>query len=204
MIEWIIDVIESVGLLGVAFLSFLEVVIPIIPSEIVLPFSGFVASRGDLGLIGVIVAATIGSVAGSVVLYYLADWFGWERIQAIVSKYGKYLGVKQKDVDKAADYFDSHENWFVLFGRFIPGVRSVIAIPAGLRKMPIASFVGISTIGAAVWNIILVYAGFRLGEDYEKIEEWIGPVSKVVVVLVVLGAIGWIAYRRFSEKKPTK
>ena len=201
MIEWIIDIIESIGLLGVAFLSFLEVVIPIIPSEIVLPFSGFVASRGDLGLIGVIIAATVGSVAGSVVLYYLADWFGWERIQAIVAKYGKYLGVKQKDVDKAADYFDSHENWFVLFGRFIPGVRSVIAIPAGLRKMPITSFVVISTIGAAVGNIILVYAGYRLGEDYEQIEHYIGPASKIIAAIVVLGAVGWIVYRRLQDKE---
>src|SRR6056297_1106489 len=140
MIDWIISVIESVGYLGVAFLSMLEVVIPIIPSEVVLPFSGFAAADGSLGLVGVIVAATLGSVLGSVILYYVAVWFGWDRILDITTKYGRYLGVKQKDIEKAGDYFEKYEYKFVFFGRFIPGVRSVIAIPAGLKKMPLLPF----------------------------------------------------------------
>ena len=107
-----------------------------------------------------------------------------------------------RDRDKAAELFDKHDNWFVFFGRFIPGVRSVIAIPAGLREMPIVSFVIITTIGASVWNIVLVYAGFRLGENYEMIEEYIGPISKFIAVAIIAGGAGWIIYRRLSERRP--
>lgn len=192
MIDWIISVIEAVGYVGVAFLSMLEVVIPIIPSEIVLPFSGFTAAEGNLNLIGVIIAATIGSVIGSVILYYLADWFGWERIELLTAKYGKYLGVKQKDVDKAGEYFERYEYKFVFFGRFIPGVRSVIAIPAGLVRMPLLPFMGITAVGALLWNIVLVYAGYRLREDYDKIEAYISPISKIVLVLLILAGAYWL------------
>ena len=201
MVDWIVDVIEQVGYAGVAFLSMLEVVIPIIPSEIVLPFSGFAAERGDLTLLGVIIAATVGSVIGSLILYYIAVWFGWERIDQITEKYGRYLGVKRKDIDKAGDYFEKYEYRFVFFGRFIPGVRSVIAIPAGLRKMPVGGFTLMTTLGALIWNIALVYAGYALGADYERIEEYISPVSKVVAAAVVLGGLVWLYQVRKKNKK---
>ncbi len=200
MIDWIISVIESVGYGGVAFLSMIEVVIPIIPSEVVLPFSGFVASRGELTLIGVIVAATIGSVIGSLILYYIAKAFGWERIDAITAKYGKYLGVKQKDIDVAGDYFEKYEYRFVFFGRFIPGVRSVIAIPAGLKDMDVKGFAAMTALGALIWNVGLVYAGYVLGDQYEKIEGYLQPISYVVVALVLLGAGYWLLRVRKSNK----
>ena len=192
MIDWITQLIEDIGYLGVAFLSMLEVVIPIIPSEVVLPFSGFAASQGSLNIVGVIIAATMGSVLGSVVLYYIALWFGWERIDRITEKYGKYLGVKQTDIDKAGDFFETYEYKFVFFGRFIPGVRSVIAIPAGLKRMPIVGFAAVTAAGALIWNIGLILAGYLLGDQYHKIENYIGMVSKIIVALVLLGGLYWL------------
>ncbi len=201
MINWIIDIIESVGYLGVAFLSMIEVVIPIIPSEVVLPFSGFAASRGELSLLIIIIVATVGSVIGSLVLYYVAMLFGWERIDAITKKYGKYLGVKQKDIDRAGEFFEKYEYKFVFFGRFIPGVRSVIAIPAGLKKMPLKGFTLMTALGALIWNIALVSAGYWLGHDYDRIEGYIGPVSNVVVGLLLVGAAVWVIHVRKKNKR---
>lgn len=192
MVEWIINIIESVGYVGVAALSALEVIIPIIPSEVVLPFSGFAAEKGELTYVGVLVAATVGSVIGSLVLYYVARLFGWERIDLITKKYGKYIGVKQKDIDAAGDYFEKREKSFIFFGRFIPGVRSVIAIPAGLRGMNVRDFTILTTLGALVWNIVLVTAGYQLGAEYDRIEKYISPISKVMVALVVVGAAIWL------------
>lgn len=134
-------------------------------------------------------------------MYYIAVWFGWERIDQITEKYGRYLGVKRKDIDKAGDYFEKYEYRFVFFGRFIPGVRSVIAIPAGLRKMPVGGFTLMTTLGALIWNIALVYAGYALGADYERIEEYISPVSKVVAAAVVLGGLVWLYQVRKKNKK---
>ncbi len=189
MIEWITEVINSVGYAGVAFLSALEVVIPIIPSEVVLPFSGFAASQGDMNLVGVILAATAGSTIGSLILYYFAQFFGWKRLNLLVDRWGSLLGVKSKDLESAGDYFEKYEYKFVFFGRFIPGVRSVIAVPAGLKGMSVIGFSVMTTIGALLWNIALVYAGYKLGDNYHAVEEWLGPVSKIVAATVFVVAI---------------
>lgn len=200
MVDWIVQVIDSMGYIGVTFLVTLEVVIPIIPSEIILPFSGFTASQGELSFVGVLVASTLGALLGALIIYYVAKLIGWERVDYITNRFGKYVGVKQKDIDKAGEYFDKYSNWVVLFGRFIPGVRSVVAIPAGLRSMPIFTFILLTIIGSFIWNLGLVTAGYLLGENYDRIEGYISPVSKIVLATIIIYVAYWV-YTKYKKNK---
>ena len=150
--EWVTDVIDRLGYVGVALLIALENLFPPIPSEIVLPFAGFVASDGDANLIGMIVAATIGSLVGAWILYGIAAWIGEVRLRAFVKRYGKWLRLTNEDIDKAERWFDRRGVVTVLVGRCIPLIRSLVSIPAGFRRMPFATFTLYTAIGSAIWN----------------------------------------------------
>lgn len=167
--EWAIDVVETLGYVGVAFLVFVENVFPPIPSEVVLAVSGFVASRGDATVPGMIVASTAGSLAGALVLYGAAAWFGPERLRVVVVRYHRWHRVTERDLDHAEGWFDRWSTTAVLVCRCIPLVRSLISIPAGLRRMPMGPFVLYTTVGSLVWNSIFIVAGYLLGERWEEI-----------------------------------
>ncbi len=147
--DWVTEVIDQLGYLGVAFLVALENVFPPIPSEVVLPFAGFVASDGGATLIGMIIAATIGSLVGALVLYGFAAWIGPERLDRFLLTYGKWFRLTSADVRKSEAWFDRHSNSAVLICRCIPLVRSLISIPAGFRRMPLGRFVLYTTLGVA-------------------------------------------------------
>ena len=196
--DWVIDVIDTLSYLGVALLVALENVFPPIPSEIVLPFAGVVARRGGATLPGMIVAATIGSVVGALVLYGVAAAFGPERLRALVERYGKWFRLTLDDIDRAERWFDRRAIVAVLIGRCVPLIRSLVSIPAGFRRMPLPTFLLYTVVGSLIWNTGLIGAGYILGEEdrWRRIEDVMGYVQ-YLVILGILVAIGWYVWTRF-------
>jgi membrane protein DedA with SNARE-associated domain len=183
---WVQDVIERLGAVGVALLVVLENVFPPIPSEIVLPFAGFVAQRGDGSVLVMIVAATIGAVVGALVLYGVAALIGPARLTAFISRFGRWFGVKPADLARAEAWFDRHAVAAVLLGRCVPLIRSVVSVPAGFRRMRLAPFVVLTAIGSAVWNTALIGAGAILGDQWERVEPYVAVLQWIVIASIVL------------------
>ena len=194
--DWVTEVINSLGYLGVALLVALENVFPPIPSEIVLPFAGFVASDGDANLIGMIVAATIGSLIGALILYGVSAWVGPDRVGQLVVRYGRWLRLTTDDVVKAERWFDRYSNRAVLVCRCIPLIRSLISIPAGFRRMPLAQFVVYTTIGSAIWNSALIGAGYLLRSSWKDVEPVLSWFQYIVVAVIIVGAAWFVWSRR--------
>jgi membrane protein DedA with SNARE-associated domain len=155
MFEWITGFMNSMGYIAILFLMFLENVFPPIPSELIMPLAGFTASQGKLTLIGVIIAGTIGSVLGTLPLYYVGHVIGEERLKKWAEKHGKWLTVSPDDIENASRWFQRHGNIAVLVGRLVPGVRSLIAVPAGIAKMSMPLFLAYSAVGSAMWTTCL-------------------------------------------------
>ena len=194
----VVDVIESIGEVGVGALLALETVLPPIPSEVVLPFAGFAAASGRIDPVLAWVAATIGSLVGAYILYGLGRTVSYERLEELAGRRW-FILFGQRDLARGHRFFERHGSAIVLVGRFIPLVRSVVSVPAGLDRMPLGRFTVLTAAGSGVWNALFIWAGYRLGEDYATVEGWISPVSKGVVVLVVLGLVG-LALRRRREQ----
>jgi membrane protein DedA with SNARE-associated domain len=188
---WIEYLIEAFGALGVALLMTLENLFPPIPSEFILPFAGFLVGRGELGFLPALVASTAGSLSGALILYALGRWGG----RNLILRYGRFLRVKEADLDRAEGWFDKYDQWVILFGRMVPGVRSVVSIPAGMLRTPFLQFVLLTTAGSAAWNALLLGAGWYLGENWQQIQGIVGSVSNFVLILVavalVCAAIWW-------------
>ena len=193
--SWVQDVIESLGYLGVALLVIAENVFPPIPSEIVLPFAGFVARRGDGSVVVMVIASTIGSVLGALILYAIAAAIGPERIHSFVVRFGKWFGVKESDMVRAEAWFDRRSNVAVLVGRCVPLIRSLVSIPAGFRRMRFVPFVMLTAIGSAVWNVALIGAGAALGDQWDRVGDYVGVFQWIVIAALVA------AVARFSLTK---
>ena len=158
--DWVIDVIDRLGYAGVALLTCVENVFPPIPSEVVLPAAGIHARDGRSALAAMIVAATIGSVVGAWILYGFAGWIGPVRLRAFVIRRGRWLGLKESDLDKAESWFDSRQDLAVMVCRCVPLVRSLVSIPAGFRHMNLARFTIYTAFGSLVWNAALITLGY--------------------------------------------
>jgi len=188
---WIEYLIENFGALGVALLMILENLFPPIPSEFILPFAGFLVGRGELGFLPALVASTAGSLSGALILYALGRWGG----RSLILRYGRFLRVKEADLDRAEGWFDKYDQWVILFGRMVPGVRSVVSIPAGMLRTSFLQFVLLTTAGSAAWNALLLGAGWYLGENWQQIQGIVGSVSNFVLILVAVAlacaAIWW-------------
>lgn len=200
--DWVTRVIDAIGYLGVAFLVALENVFPPIPSEVVLPAAGFWAKEhgGIAPLIGMIVAATAGSVIGAWILYYVARTIGRDRLKGLIDRHGRWLGIKVKDVDRAERWFDDREQLAVLVCRCVPLVRSLVSIPAGFSEMPIGRFTLYTAIGSAVWNTALILVGYAAHEYQEEVESVIGYVQYVVLLVIVI-AVAWFLWKRAIQPR---
>lgn len=198
--EWVTKIVETLGYTGVAFLVALENVFPPIPSEAILPLAGFVAGQGKASLIGMIAAATLGSTIGALILYGIAAWIGPDRLHAFVVKYGRWFGIKERDMVRAEEWFDKRSDAAVLLGRCVPIIRSVVSVPAGFRRMPIIRFIILTAIGSTVWNTALVVAGYVLGDRWEQVEGVVGIFQYVVIAGIAAG-IGWFAWTRWIRPK---
>ena len=190
---WVQDVIEQLGYLGVALLVVLENVFPPIPSEIVLPFAGFVAQQGSDSVVLMILAATVGSVIGALIMYWIAAIIGDERLHAFTRRFGKWVQIREADLTRAEEWFDRHAMSAVLVGRCVPLIRSVVSIPAGFRRMKLIPYIAYTFLGSLVWNIALVGAGAVLGENWERVEPVVATFQWIVIV-VILAGLARLAY----------
>ena len=185
MADWIFSIVDRLGAPGVGFLIFLENVIPPIPSELILPLAGFRARLGTLDLWWVWPAATAGSVLGALVLYAVGALLGYERVYALSGKRWFILSSR-KDLERGRTLMESHGGKIVLLARCVPLIRSVVSIPAGIDRMPLPRFLLLTTIGSGVWNAIFIGLGWILGDNWGRVQGWLGPVSYVVLGFVVV------------------
>lgn len=198
---WVLIIMEKFGYLGIIFAMFAENVFPPIPSELIMPAAGFAVARGDLNLILVILAGTLGSVIGALPLYYLGRLLNEDRLMVFTEKYGKYVFVKPSDIRSSSVWFDKHGSKAVFFGRMVPGIRSFISIPAGMSKMPILPFLVFTALGSSIWTSLLTIAGYYFGENYEVIETMLAPYSKGFLLLAVVIIIAWFIKRRLMARR---
>lgn len=200
MTDWVTDVIDALGYLGVAVLVALESVFPPIPSEVVLPLAGFSAGRGQASLPGMVAAATAGSVVGAWLLYGVSAWVGPDRLRRFVIRFGRWLRIGADDLDRAEGWFDRRADAAVLLGRCAPLIRSLISVPAGFRRMPLLRFTAYTAVGSLVWNVALISAGAILGDRWHEVGDVIGLLQ--AVVLLALGAAAALVVWRRVVRPP--
>ena len=201
MVDWITELVTDLGYPGLALLMLIENVFPPIPSELVMPLGGFLVSEGQLALPGVVFVGTLGSVAGSLVLFYLGRLFPPDRIQNWVGRHGRWLLLTVDDVKKAYGWFDRHGRAAVFFARLVPGVRSLISLPAGSSSMRLGPFLLYTALGAAVWSAALAYGGMLLGDQYERLSHLLRQATYVVIALLLLVAARWVV-QRLRKRRP--
>jgi membrane protein DedA with SNARE-associated domain len=187
VIEFAVDVINQIGLIGAGLLVALEVIVPPIPSEAILLLTGFNVALERFGFIEALIATTIGSLVGATLLYFLGFAFTEDRLEKIVGKYGKFVGLPLKDLKKTMNWFRRYGSALVLFGRMIPIIRSLVSIPAGLVKMNLGKFYFFTSIGALAWNSIWISIGFNLGENWQVGEEFAQYLEWIAYL--ILGAV---------------
>lgn len=184
MFEWTLAIIEGGGYVGIFLLMVLENIFPPIPSELVIPLAGFAAAKGDLSLVGVVVATTLGGIVGALPWYFLGRLYGLRRLKQLSLKYGRLLTLTPSDIDAAQVWFKKHGNLTVFFGRLMPTIRTLISVPAGIAHMPFLPFVVYSALGTFIWNCLLLFSGYILESQYEKLAGPIDVLSNVIVLLL--------------------
>ena len=185
MFRWVTSTIEALGYTGIAALTFLENMFPPIPSELVIPLAGFVAAQGVLRLDLVIAAATAGSLAGSTAWYVLGRRIGKARLHRWVARYGRWITLSPDDLERADAWFRSHGAWAVCLGRMVPGVRTLISLPAGFTAMPLGRFIGYSTVGTVAWTALLAIAGTILQANFAVVSTYVEVASRAVLATFV-------------------
>ncbi len=191
MFDRITGFVVRSGYSGVFLLMLAENVVPPIPSELIMPLAGFTAARGQLNFFLVILAGTAGSLLGAVFWYYVGKRLGLKRLKHLAARHGRWVTLCPEDVDRADDWFGRHGASAVFFGRLVPTVRTLISVPAGIAGMPLPSFLAWSSLGTGLWTTLLAGAGYLLQSQYERVADYLNPVSTAVVILVV----GWYLYR---------
>ncbi|WP_289889612.1 DedA family protein [Virgibacillus pantothenticus] len=189
MENWVTSIMEEFGYIGVFLMMALENIFPPIPSEIVLPFGGFLTTTTDLTVLGVIIAATVGSVLGAIILFGIGLLLDVEQLEKIIDRYGHILRIKKTDVKRADAWFDKYGYWTVFICRMIPLVRSLISIPAGMSNMNFVKFVILTITGTLIWNTILILIGMQLGETWTDILSFMELYSTFVYIAIGIGIV---------------
>lgn len=203
MQNWITDTMNSLGYLGIGLLMFLENLFPPIPSELIMPLAGYTATfpNTQIQVIPAIAAGVIGTILGAIPWYYAGLLLGQQRLQSLSDRYGKWIGISGKDIDKSVNWFEKYGYTAVLLGRMVPGIRTLISIPAGITKMPLIPFFIYSTIGTIGWVTLLTYAGYFLGANWKSVEEYIDVITKVVVFGVLIAIAVFIGNRLWKRNR---
>ncbi len=204
MQEVIISIMNQYGYFGVFFLIAVENIFPPIPSEVILLFGGFMTTMSKMNIIGVIIASTLGSVVGALILYYIGKILNKDRLKKIVrGKVGKILRLKEKDIDKADEWFDTKGNKTVFFCRFVPILRSLISIPAGMSEMEMPKFLIYTTVGSAIWNTVITIIGSIVGKNWESILEIFDKYSHITLIILIILFILFIIifYKKRAKKE---
>ena len=200
MAEWIINTMNALGYWGIGLLMFLENLFPPIPSELIMPLAGFTVAKGQMNFQYAVLAGVVGTILGALPWYYAGKLVGEERLGVIADRYGKWFGISKIDIDKANRWFYRHGNKAVLLGRLVPGIRTLISLPAGISQMRLAPFLVYSTIGTTVWITLLTYAGYLLGDHYDQVDEYLAPVSKIVLGGLIVALVVWVVQRKKTQR----
>lgn len=166
-----------------------------------MPLSGFVVTQGELKLPWVILAGVIGSVIGTLPWYLLGKSLGLKKLKALANRRGKWLGLSGKDIDNVQAWFQQRGETAVGIGRLVPGIRTYISIPAGISRMPLLPYLIYSSLGTAVWLSFLTYAGYILGENYDRVGDYLGPISRIILVSLAVAAVFWVGRRLLQSKQ---
>lgn len=204
MENWITSVMEQFGYVGIFLLIMLENIFPPIPSEVILTFGGFMTTTTNLSVAGVVVASTLGSVGGAVVLYGVGLLIDIRKVERIVERWGHILRLTKKDIHKANGWFSTYGMWTVFFCRFIPLIRSLISLPAGMAHMNFLVFLILTTAGTLIWNIVLVLIGAAVGESWESVVGYMDVYSYIVygaIALVFIVIVMIFLKKRVFHKK---
>ena len=186
MHEFILRAIEQGGLLGIFLLMAVENIFPPIPSEVIMGLGGVAVSRGTMDFWPLMIVGTVGSTAGNYVWYWLGDHWGRTRLEPFVNRWARWLTMEWQDVERAQGFFQRHGPWVVFVFRFTPVFRTMISLPAGLFRMGHLRFLLWTAGGALIWNIILAYAGYVLGRNFQDIDRYLGPAATICVVGAVI------------------
>jgi membrane protein DedA with SNARE-associated domain len=195
--EWITDVVAAIGYPGIFLLMVIEGILTPIPSEFIMPFAGYLAAQGSLDLVVVIAVGTAGAAIGNVVAYGIGMRVG----RPLITRWGKYVGLGADDLAWAESWFSKYGALGVFLGHSVPGVRSIISFPAGIGRMRLRDFAVSSTAGAAVWNTVLVVAGYYLLERWTLIAETTENVDLYIVLAVIASIVGYVYYRKLRRRR---
>lgn len=184
MQAWLTEIMNEFGYVGIMLLIAFENIFPPIPSEVILTFGGFMTTTSNLSIVGVVISSTAGSVLGAIVLYVIGLQLDVARLERIVDRWGHIIRMKKKDIYMADAWFDKYGPWTVFFCRFVPILRSLISIPAGMSNMKVSLFLLLTTLGTLLWNTVLIYLGATVGASWEEIAEYMDVYSKVIYILL--------------------
>lgn len=200
MTEWITEQIESLGYAGVALLMFLENLFPPLPSEVVMPLAGYIASRGELDIALVIAAGIVGTDVGALFWYAVARRVSDEGLKRWADSHGRWITLSRVDIEDIERWFERHRTWAVPLGHLIPGIRTLISIPAGVFAMPLARFLVLTTLGAGIWTGALGIGGYLLGQQFDQVDRYLGPASTAIMA----GILIFYLYRVATFDKETR
>ncbi|HVE55072.1 MAG TPA: DedA family protein [Ramlibacter sp.] len=186
MAEWVIDIIGRLGYAGIALLMLAENLFPPLPSELIMPFAGFLAARGDLNPVGVMAAGALGSLVGALPWYWAGRKLGAERLKDLAERHGRWIAITPGEIDRGKRLFEKKGALVLVFGRLVPALRTVVALPAGLARMGIVPFMLWTVLGSLIWTSLLTLAGYLLESQYERIEKWLNPVSTGIFVIIAV------------------
>ncbi len=202
-----IEANQWIGYLALCAAMFLENLFPPIPSELIMPLGGFYVQQGQLQFLPVVLAGLIGTVIGALPWYYVGRIINEERIEQWLNKNGKWIGIKSSELARSRRWFSRYGNALVFWGRLVPGIRTLISVPAGIELMPIIPFFLWTTAGSLIWTVLLTLSGFILGESYNQVELWIDPVSKFIKLVIILGMITLLVMvitRRYQNRNQAR
>ena len=186
MAEWVIDVIGRLGYAGIVLLMLAENLFPPLPSELIMPFAGFLAARGDLHPALVVAAGALGSVAGALPWYVLGRKVGADRLKKLAERHGRWIALTPKEIDRGQKLFEERGPLVLVFGRLVPALRTVVALPAGMARMRPMPFLLWTLLGSLIWTTLLTLAGYLLESQYERISKWLNPVSTGIFVVIAV------------------
>ena len=195
---------QVLGYIAIGAAMFLENLFPPIPSELIMPLGGFYVQQGQLSFIPVVLAGLIGTVLGTLPWYGIGRLINEERIEQWLERHGRWIGISAADLTRSRRWFSRYGTALVFWGRLVPGIRTLISVPAGIEMMPMTPFLLWTTAGSLIWTLLLTVAGMVLGEGYSNVEVWIDPVSKAVKVILVVAVLGgaiWLGLRVWRRRQ---
>ena len=201
--HYIIKLIETTSYAGIFVLMTLESALIPIPSEVTMPFSGFLASKGNLSLAAVIIVGTIANLVGSYIAYYIGYFIEETFLLRLIKKYGKFILISEDDYQKANKWFEKYGDKIIFISRLLPGIRTVISLPAGVFRMDIKKFTLYTVLGCLIWSAFLAYVGYALGENWRALEGYFRK-FEVVIVIVLIAAVLWYLEKHLKILKSYK